>query len=339
MSAAYAGSALEPVTGNVAEAGKRLAAIRTAIAEARDAAGMETQEWSRGESSLERARAWTDEAESCLRSVLALERNITESEAAIDTEISAADSDIARTKEYIRTFDADVPEELERELHEATALLEQAKSERMQEKPDILSAARSVRSAHDHADRILASARSARETAERLRASAQSAFRSAAAAISTAAEYIEDHSADIGGKAHELVAEADHVLSGAGRRVDDAAGAEDFDAAAFGNAVGEAERAEELANEAYRIARAEFLEAESRREEQRRAALLLLQQQQQQQQRRSSILSSSTSSSQNSFGSWGSGGSSFGGRSGGSFGGGGRSGGSSGGGGRSGGRF
>jgi uncharacterized membrane protein YgcG/ABC-type transporter Mla subunit MlaD len=337
MSAAYAASALEPVTGNVAEAGKRLAAIRTAIAEARDAAGMQTQEWSRGESSLERARAWTDEAESCLRSVLALERNITESESAIDTEISAAESDIARTREYIRTFDPDVPEELDRELHEAAALLEQAKSERKQEKPDILSAARSVRSAHDHVDRILESARSARETAERLRASAQSAFRSAAAAISTAAEYLEDHSADVGGNVRELVAEAEHILVEAGQRVEDAARAEDFDATACRDAVGRAERAEEQANEAYRIARAEFLEAESRREDQRRAALLLLQQQEQQ--RRNAILSSSVSSSQNSFGSWGSGASSFGGRSGGAFGGGGRSGGSFGGGGRSGGRF
>jgi hypothetical protein len=298
---------------------------------------MHTQEWSRGEASLERARAWTEQADSCLRSVMALERNITETEAVVDSEIASAESDIARTTEFIRTFDQDVPEDLERELHEATARLDQARSDRRLTRPDILAVARAVRTAHEHTDRILDSARSARETAVRLRENVQSAFLTASAAISTASEYIEDHSSDVGRQARTLVEEAAATLAAAKLRLDATAGSEDFEPEPWRLAVAEMERAGQRADEAYRIARAEFLEAESRRDAERQAALLLLQQQQLRQQASDPSFATRGASSHSSFGSWGSGGTSFGGRSGGSFGGGGRSGGSFGG--RSGGKF
>ena len=342
MSAEFSPSALEPVVGNVVEADKRLVAVKSALAEAREAATMQTQDWSRGESSLERARAWIAEAESCLRSVLALERNIAEAETAIDSEIESAATDVARTMEFIRTFDSDVPEALERELNEGAALLDQARVARALDRPDILAVARSVRTAHEHTDRILESARSAHETAERLRASVQSALRGAAVAISTAAEYIEDHGGDIGRQPREMVAEASAIFEAARRQLENAAQAEDFDVEAHHATIADTVRAQERADEAYRKARASFLRAEDLRDAEQQALL-----RQHQQARQATFMSSSLSAGgSRGFGGWGSGGGgrssgSFGGggRSGGSFGGGGRSGGSFGGGGRSGGRF
>jgi uncharacterized membrane protein YgcG len=306
IASTYVESSWESVAGNGTEAVKRIAAAETLLTEATDDADLKQQHWKNAVKKMEQGNVLLDQAESVLRSIIALEANLATAKAEAPEEIAAAQADILKAQQYIDAHDADVDDEHKDEVRRAIALLNDAKKELDKSQPDYLMVIKSALAANSLADSIFAEAADEFETAERLRRQAVSSVREAAAAVSKANEYIEDHRRDVKSGAKEKLAQASNYLTAAEQGTDPQ------------SIIQLANSAEQMADEAYEQARKNFRSAEDDRDREERR-------------RRES-----SSSSSSSYSSWGSSSSSssdsfssFGGSSG-SFGGGGGGGGSSG---------
>ncbi len=236
----YAESNWESIRGNGTEAENRINWSLDALDDGRAVASQ--QEWHRALELVGKADAWLTEAESLIKSISELEENLLAERRAAPGEIEAAQADVAKAWDYINRYDEDIRESLEDDLRAAEQKNQEAREELRKEKPDYFRAGKLAREANESADKILAQARDEHEAAERLRAKAASLRRDAAAKVSRASKYIEDH--------HPVVRnEARNQLNSAADALRQAESAADTSAQ-----IALAERAESAADQAYALA-------------------------------------------------------------------------------------
>jgi len=305
ISSSYVESSWEAVAGNGTEAIKRIEGAQALLDEASEEATIAHQQWGDALDKAQQANILLDEAESVLRSIIALETSLAAAKQQAPAELQAADDDITKALLYIDAHKADVDADLKDDLRKAENTLSDAREEFAKVEPNYPKVVKLALAANAHADKVYAMAADEYEAAERLRRQAVSSLQSARSSVSQASEYIEDHRHDVGGDAERRLNDAEQALSTA-------------QAANEPNRVIQhARQAERYADEAYEKARRDFRDAEDERDRERR--------------RRQAAASASSFGSSSSWGS--SGGSShhsFGGGSSGSFGSSNRGGGSSG---------
>ncbi len=258
----YAESCWSVVSGNGTEAEKREAAAKEAVAEAVRLADMKVQEWADCSDVLAQANAGLDEAESFMRSIVELKKNLDEAKASAPADIETAAKDIATARTFIRAHADDINDPLEdrmkSDLDEAEQAVDQARSLLHETKPDYLVVVKTARQAEKAADAILAKAQGEFEAAERLRRRAASAIQDAARSISAAKEYIEDHSSDVDSDAESKLNQARSCLTAARA------------ATTCEEQIRQGEQADKLADSALAMARRDVSNAEAARAAERR---------------------------------------------------------------------
>lgn len=253
ISGSYAQSSWESIRGNGTEAEKRVSWSLEALEAARVASTMEQQEWHKALDVLQQANGWLDEAESFMRSIVALEANLAAAQRDAPIEIEAARTDIRKAWDYINKYDEDIRESLEDDLREAEKQVGAAADDLRSHKPDYLNVCKLSREANESADKVLAQARDEHEAAERLRSKVASTLRGARANVSKAEEYIEDHDRDIRREAKSHLKDAQAALNAA------------ISASDHSYALSQAQAAESAADKAYSAAVRDVTQAEESR--------------------------------------------------------------------------
>ncbi len=262
----YAESCWSVVRGNGTEAEKREAAAKEAVTEATRLADMKVQEWAGCSDVLAQANAGLDEAESFMRSITELKKNLDEAKRAAPADIEHAQRDIAEARMFIQAHADDINDPLEdrmkSDLDQAEKAVDEATCELKAAKPDYLVVVKTARQAERAADAILTKAQGEYEAAERLRRRAASALQDAARSISAAKEYIEDHSSDVDSDAESKLNQARSCLTAARA------------ATTCEEQIRQGEQADKLADSALSMARRDVSNAEEARaaERRRRAA-------------------------------------------------------------------
>ncbi len=254
ISATYAESSWESIHGNGTEAENRVNWTLEGLDKARAAASAEQQDWAKAAELVKQGNTWLDEAESFMHSISAMETSLESARRDAPGEIADTQADIAGAWKYIYAYDEDIRESLEDDLHEAEKKLNSASEELHRDKPDYLMLVKTVREAHESADKILAQARTEHEAAERLRSKAASTLRDARSRTSIARAYIQDHNQDAGDEARRHLSNAEAALSQAEASSD------------LNNQIALAGTAETAADSAYASARARVDEAWQRRQ-------------------------------------------------------------------------
>ncbi len=206
----YAESTWRSIRGNGTEAENRVNWATDALNDAREMAA--ESDWHGALEMVEKGNGLLDEADSLMKSIQQLEKDLLTARRDAPNEISAASADIARAWEYINRYDEDIRESLEDDLRAAEKKNEAAKAELTLTQPDHFKACELARQANEAADRVLVQARSEHEAAERLRAKVASTRRDASAQLSIAREYIDDHSPVVKEEAKRTLKNAEGYL-------------------------------------------------------------------------------------------------------------------------------
>lgn len=294
ISTIFAASSWTNIQGNGTEAEKRVALVKQMLDPIAAALAMDKQDWDTAGNSIARANERLDAAESMMRSIVALQQHLEAAQTEVPRELESARADLAKATVYEREHDADIDDGIKTQLRDAEHLITEAAAELQKPQPDYLVAGQMTQRANQATDAILDKGRSEVEAAERLRQKAVSTLRSAAHAVSTAKEYIEDHSRDVDDDARQQLTQAQAAL----------AKANSAKAAASQVTLGEAALA--AAQQARATAESQFEAAEARRRNQER-----IEEERREEAHRSVIISSP--SHHHDYGGWGSGGSSSGG--------------------------
>lgn len=216
----YAETCWKAVRGNGTEAENRVEWIATALPALVTAITLESQDWERAEALNTDIVKWFGEAESFMRSIAALERELGQAAASAGTELDELDADIRTAEMFIEQHDADIDEELERRLAAAKRQAHLARQALQADRPDYLEIVRLVKAADGEVDTIAQSAADQFNAADRLRKKAAKALRDAETEVSEAAEYIEDHEDDVRGYAKQLLHDAQQLLQRATEETD-----------------------------------------------------------------------------------------------------------------------
>lgn len=253
IAAEFAEVCWAPIRGNGTESQNRVRSAEQLMQQAQNLSSMDTQDWSGAEQALASADALLVEVGSLMRSIAALETSLQAAKRDASDEVESAQEDIDKASAYIKKYDDDIREQLEHELEAVQRQLDEARRELQELKPDYLKVVKLARNANETADKTLAAARSEHEAAERLRKQAVAAVRDAKAAVSKAAEYIEDHARDVGFTAKKYLEDARQFLAQAQSARD------------LSQVVRFAGEAEERADSAYARAVSDFEDAEDAR--------------------------------------------------------------------------
>lgn len=247
------------VKGNGTEAQKRVDAATKATVEAAVACGMERQEWQKAEATIAQAKAWLDDAESFMRSVVSLKANLEQAKRDARSEIDAAQADIDKAAAYEAKYDDDIRDSIKGDIAEARRILKGAREELAKDRPDYFVVVKQAKLANATADKILDQCQQEHEAAERKRQRAASALRDAVAAVSRAKEYVEDHSSDVESGAKEKLRTAKANLKNAEA------------ATTLDSRISYADQAHKDADAAYKKAKSDVSDAEDARDRARRA--------------------------------------------------------------------
>lgn len=267
----YVEGSWSSIKGNGTEAVKRLEAATKASVEAAVASAMDRQEWQKAETIVSQANAWLDEAESFMRSLGSLKATLDAAKRDAQPEIDAAQKDIDAARAYEQKHDEDIRDSYKQEIADAQSLLDAAKAEMRQAKPDYVVVVKKAKQANTAADRILSECQGEHEGEDRKRRLAESEQRDAVAAISRAEEYIEDHRSDVKSGARDKLKAAKESL----RQADASAtsrGSEELRRKALATRVTWLQQAHQEADEAYKKAKKNVSDAEDEREAAREAA-------------------------------------------------------------------
>lgn len=202
----------ESVRGNGTEAENRVNWAASAIAKIRQCASMEEQKWKEGQELVEKSNIWLGEAESFMRSILSLKKNLERAKANVAKEVEDAESDIGKAWDYIHKFDDDIKESLEDDLRKAEKIIEEVKEELKQILPDYNTAFKRAQEANALADKIYNEAVGEHESAERQRRKIESQRKDAERRLAKAKEYFEDHKRHLSSKAKKHLADAEENL-------------------------------------------------------------------------------------------------------------------------------
>ncbi|MFH1461087.1 MAG: TPM domain-containing protein [Patescibacteria group bacterium] len=237
------------VRGNGTEAENRIHWSINALKSAQAKASLEVQDWNGAKEELSQVSKWLDQAESYIRSIIALKHNLEQAKANVGREISDAEKDIRKAWDYIKKYDDDIRESLEDDLRDAEKMIAEAKNELTLELPDYILAYKKAQEANSLADHIYEEAVDEHESAERLRRQAISQRQTTESAISRAKEYIEDHDDDVESEAKNRLSIAENKLNEANRNMN------------LSNIIALAALAETEANSAYERAKSDVSSA------------------------------------------------------------------------------
>lgn len=259
ISEKYAVHLWKPIQGNGTEAENYHDKADEALEQAALHASLEKQDWSLASKQITNANLAIEEAESLLSAIASLGKNLEEAERKAEPEIAAAQSDIKRAWDFIRTHDADVADSLEGTLQRVEQALQGAREELKKEKPDYIAAYKAALKANADADKILAAAEDEHQRAVRKRKQADDLKAEAARSIDVAARYIDNHRSVVGNRARQLLANAQETLGSIRSKAD-------IDAY-----ISVAEQADNYADSALQAAQNDVEEEEERIREAQRA--------------------------------------------------------------------
>jgi hypothetical protein len=239
----YAEGSWGSVQGHVVEADKRLAAARSeAEAGQRDVAAGQA---SAAAQRARKAQQALGEATRLIDAIDTVAKSVDQAQQAIGPQLATARADLATAREALGTSGANG---LAGRLEEAAQTLEQAEREMAAQQPDVLAAHRLATRAEAIADEVLAQVQQheAQRVREREVLSAQ--LQVAETRYLQAADFIAARRGGIGRVARTRLVEAERHLARAQALAETDGRA----------ALAEAQRAEQLADEAYTLAQADF---------------------------------------------------------------------------------
>ncbi|HUP27777.1 MAG TPA: hypothetical protein VM409_05025, partial [Chloroflexia bacterium] len=188
-------------------------------------------------------------------------QHIKESQAAARDEIAAAERDIEAGAQYVSRFDPDISTGPVEDLSRARRILEEARAEIAQPKPDWIGAVKMARQANDTADKALASARTEHERLEALRLRASTTAQQAAASLSRAGNFVTVHKTDVPSDIASALSHAQALMDGTNKSLAEAQkrGVEDLTlAAALEKAASGYAEVVQAGDAAYQKAEAQF---------------------------------------------------------------------------------
>jgi uncharacterized membrane protein YgcG len=241
----YAESAWQPVGGHIEEAEKGLAGARTAVTVG--SAAMARNDRPEVALATREALEGVTGAAELLDAIEALRATIAEAEERLPAELADADRDLRDTRTALAELGQLDPGVAGR-VREAERAIDQAHEVSRERPADPVRALKLATDAHRVSDAVLVAARDAAAAHDRLEAAADSSIKTASAEYDRAATFIASRRRGVGEEARTRLAEAR-------RHLDSAAAVAASDPQA---AVDQAGRAQQLANDAYRIASSDF---------------------------------------------------------------------------------
>jgi hypothetical protein len=239
----YAPSDWEAVRGNRTEAAKRIESARAAIADA--TAALAATDSSKAAVEVLEATQAMAEATALLDALDGAASQLAAAQAQLDGELREAATDIAAAQDVVARGAA--PDAAAR-LGQAVATLEEARRAAAMAPPSVLGALQKANTAEAIADELVAGARAAEEERARQSAMLQGTISSARAKVEMASGYVGTRRHGVGSTPRVRVSEAQ-------RHLDAAIALMGPDPA---QAMAEARRAEQLADEAYQLASSDF---------------------------------------------------------------------------------
>ncbi len=241
----YAESAWQPVGGHIEEAEKGLAGARTAVTVG--SAAMARNDRPDVAVATREALEGVTGAAQLLDAIEVLRATIAEAEQRLPTELADADRDLRDTRTALAELGQLDPGVAGR-VREAERAIDQAHEASREQPVDPVRALQLATDAHRIADAVLVAARDAAAANDRLEAAADSSIKTASTEYDRAATFIASRRRGVGEGARTRLAEAR-------RHLDAAAAVAPSDPQA---AVEGARRAQQLANDAYRLASSDF---------------------------------------------------------------------------------
>jgi uncharacterized membrane protein YgcG len=250
---AYAPASWQSVNGHDAEAEKRLAFAKNALA--RGQAAVTSQDQRGAGTAIRDAQGAIGEATSLLDAVDNLAASLDDAARRLPDELAAADADVDTARQALASSGAGsntgpgtVGGDQQARLAQAQQLLATARAAAAATPPDVLDAFKNATAANAAADAINAAVREEAARIARRQAVLDGAMRAASMAVARASDFIETRRGGVGREARTRLVEAQRQLDQA-----NAVQASDPD-----TAVQYAQRAQSIANDAYLIASQDF---------------------------------------------------------------------------------
>lgn len=196
----YAPSSWQDIQGNGTEAQKRADEAYTLWQEAtqlNNAGPDGEQDFAGAAEIIGRANGLIEQGRTLITAIMDRLKNLQESQRTAQSEIAAADKDIAAGRSFVQQYDPDITPQPAGMLAAAAEQLQRAREEVAQPKPDWIQVVRITRSANDAADKALADARSQEAAMEALRQRVQTGTQQATASVSRAQNFAQVHKSDI----------------------------------------------------------------------------------------------------------------------------------------------
>lgn len=242
---AYAPTSWQPVRGNLEEARKRIDFASATARRGASALAGATPDVHAGRAAARAAQAALAQAAALLDAIERMAASLDQARDRLEAECRAAAEDVTAARAALR---AQPDAQLASRLDDAEAKLATARQEAGAPTPDVLAAFVAAQQAHAAADQALAGIREAATQRARQEAALQAALTSAQASVTHAADYIDSRRSGIGREARTRLAEAQRNLQQAQAAV----------ATDPGAALRAAQRAQQLGDEAYRLASSDF---------------------------------------------------------------------------------
>ncbi|MDB5194499.1 MAG: chromosome segregation ATPase-like protein [Parcubacteria group bacterium] len=197
------------------ETEKRLSKVRAYIPSITAAASMEGQRFDDAISLSGECMTLLDETKSFVDAVFSLEKDLLQAKNDAPQELTGAETDIVKARAYIKRYDGDIVDSLEKDLDklsEGLAAIRQYLAGG-KEKLDYLVTLGSVRAIQKTVNGILDEARKQHDAAERKRELAQSALRDAQAALARTTSYATSYRSYAGPGVFQYTSQADQMLA------------------------------------------------------------------------------------------------------------------------------
>jgi uncharacterized membrane protein YgcG len=247
LSATYAEPAWAAVKGNVVEATKGLAGARAAIE--RGNAAVASARGTGTARAIVTAQQGIAGAAGLLDGIDAAARTIHETEAGLDAQVDAAKADIEAARAAVPTErPAGAPPPRLADFDVAEAAVRAATAAAAARPPEPIAAGRAAATAQRVASELLATVRADAEQQARFVAALETSIQAAQAEVDRAQDFIAARRGGVGRRARTRLAEADRLLG-----IAEAERATDPK-----QAMADAQRADELAGEAYSLASQDF---------------------------------------------------------------------------------
>lgn len=269
----YAPTSWQDIQGNGTEAQKRADLAyqlwqRAAELNRVDPEG--EQDFTEAAADIEEANTLIEEARALVAAILERLDHLRKSQAIAREEIAAAEKDITSGRAYVRQYDPDITPRPDEMLAQAEKQLAAARQEVSLARPDWIRVVELARAANDLADKALADARSQTEAMEARRRRVQTLQEQALASLSRLRNFAQVHAADIHPSINKAVEDADRAFGDAEAALEPLrqGGLEDVARArALDGAAEVYTKAQQIADDAYKLAYDQFQLMEGLRRE------------------------------------------------------------------------